>query len=82
MTWRTLTERDCCEWKLNKLTLVIGMCGDPVRDLPCVQLASYLEGSPLMWNTLLHLHVYLNANDHDDVYNSKVQVKLVTIHYL
>ena len=26
-------------------------------DLPCVQLASYLEGSSLMWMMLLHLHV-------------------------
>ena len=28
-----------------------------------MQLASYLEGSPLMWMMLLHLHVNLNADD-------------------
>ena len=28
-------------------------------DLPCVQLTSYLEGSPLMWMMLLHLHINL-----------------------
>ena len=39
-----------------------------MRDLPCAQLASYLEGSPLMCMMLLHLHVYLNADDDDDVY--------------
>ena len=33
---------------------------------PCVQLASYLERSPLMWMMLLHLHVNLNADDNDD----------------
>ena len=34
-----------------------------------MQLASYLEGRPLMWMMLLHLHVNLNADDddhHDD----------------
>ena len=33
-----------------------------------MQLARYLEGSPLLWMTLLHLHIYLNAadDDHDD----------------
>ena len=40
-----------------------GMCGDPVRDLPCVQ----LKGSQLMWRMLLHLHVNLNADDDDDL---------------
>ena len=50
----------------TKLTLVIGMCGDPVRDLPCMQLANYLEGSPLMWMMLLHLYINLNADDADE----------------
>ena len=49
LTWKKLTERDCCEWKLTKV--------DPqerstwrsgVRSL-CVQLASYLERGPLKW---------------------------------
>ena len=40
---------------------MIGMCGDPERDLPCVQLGSYMEMSPLIWMTLLHLQVNLNV---------------------
>ena len=47
MTWKQLTERDC----------MIEICGDLVRDLPCVQQASYLEGGPLMWMLPLYLHV-------------------------
>ena len=43
---------------------MIGMCGDPVRSA-CSQLASYLEGSPLMWIVLLHLLISLNADDDD-----------------
>ena len=31
-----------------------------------MQLASYLEGRPLMWMMLLHLHANVNANDNDD----------------
>ena len=31
-----------------------------------MQLASYLEGIPLMWMMLLNLHVNLNADDDDD----------------
>ena len=31
-----------------------------------MQLASYLEGSTLMWIMLVHLHVTLNADDDDD----------------
>ena len=42
---------------------MIEMCGDPVRDLPCMQLDSYVKGSPLLWMTLLHLHVNLYADD-------------------
>ena len=49
----------------TRLTLLIGMCGDPMRDVPCVQLHSCLVGSPLMWMMLLHLHVNLNADDDD-----------------
>ena len=31
MVWRTLTERDCREWKLNEVvTVLICMCGDPM----------------------------------------------------
>ena len=41
----------------TSLTLVIGMCENPLGDLPCEQLASYLERSLLIWMMLLHLHV-------------------------
>ena len=41
---KQLTERDCREWKLSLLTLMINIPG----DLPCVQQASYLEGGPLI----------------------------------
>ena len=41
----------------TSLTLVIGMCENPLGDLPCEQLASYLERSLLKWVMLLHLHV-------------------------
>ena len=37
-------------------------------EIQCEKLASYLEGSPLMWMMLLHLHVNLKAaaaNDDD-----------------
>ena len=45
---------------------MIGMCEDPVRDLPCMQIASYLERSKLMWLMLLHLHINLNVGDDKD----------------
>ena len=45
---------------------MIGMSGDPMRELPCVQLTSYLEGSPLIWMVLLHMHSNLHANDDGD----------------
>ena len=35
-------------------------------DLLCVQLASYLEGGPLMWMMPLHLHVD-QKSDNDDL---------------
>ena len=41
----------------TSLTLVIGVRESPMGDLPCVQLASYLERSLLIWMMLLHLHV-------------------------
>ena len=41
----------------RQLTLKKGAPGDQVRDLLCVQLASYLERGPLMWMMPLHLHV-------------------------
>ena len=41
----------------QKLTLKKGTPEDQVRDLLCVQLASYLDRGPLMWMMPLHLHV-------------------------
>ena len=39
---------------------------DLVWDLPCVQQASYLEGSPPMWMLPLYLHVN-KKSDYDDI---------------
>ena len=39
-----------------QLTLKKGAPGDQVGDLLCVQLASYLEGGPLMWMMPLHVN--------------------------
>ena len=41
MTWKQLTEKDCREWKLSAIN---PHNRDLVRDLPCMQQASYLEG--------------------------------------
>ena len=38
-------------------TLMIEIPGDLVRDLPCMQQASYLEGVPLVWMLPMYLHV-------------------------
>ena len=38
-------------------TLMIVTTGNLVSDLPCMQQASYLEGSPLLWMLPLYLHV-------------------------
>ena len=44
--------------QLSKMAAtIIGSSEHLMGDLPCVQLASYLEGSLLMWMMLLHLHV-------------------------
>ena len=40
--------------------------GDLVRDLPCVQQASCLEGGPLLWIWPLSLHVNQKSDDDDD----------------
>ena len=42
----------------RQLTLKIGTPWDQVWDLLWVQLASYLEGGPLMWMMPLHLYVH------------------------
>ena len=46
--------------------LLIDLHGDLVRDLPCMQQASYLEGGPLMWMLLLYLIVNQKNDDDDD----------------
>ena len=40
--------------------------GDLVRDLTCVQQASYQEGGPLLWILPLYLHVNKKSDDDDD----------------
>ena len=47
-------------------TLMIETPGDMVWDLPCVQLASYLEGGPLKWILSLNRHVNQKYDDDDD----------------
>ena len=47
-------------------TLMIETPGDLVWDLPCVPLARYLEGGPLMWILSLNLHVNQKSGDDDD----------------
>ena len=47
-------------------TLMIDIPGDLVRDLPCMQQASYLEGGPLVWILPLYLHVN-QKTDYDDM---------------
>ena len=44
-------------------TLMIETPGDLVRDLPCMQQASCLEGGPLLW---IYLHVNQKSDDDDD----------------
>ena len=48
------------------LTLMIETPRDLEWDLPCVQLASYLEGGPLMWILSLNLHVNQKSSEDDD----------------
>ena len=50
----------------RQLTLKKGAPGDQVCDLLCMQLASYLEGGPLMWMMPLHLNVNQKSNYDDD----------------
>ena len=45
---------------------MIDIPGDLVRDLLCVQQASYLEGRSLMWMLPLYLHVNQKCDDDDD----------------
>ena len=59
-------EKDCREWKLTtvdpqEMTWRLG-----VRSVICMQLASYLEGGPLMWMMPLHLQVN-QKSDYDDM---------------
>ena len=37
-----------------------------MRDLPCLQQASYLEGGPLTWMLSLYLQDNQNYDDYDD----------------
>ena len=48
-------------------THMIEIRGDLVWDLPRVQQASYLEGSPLMWMLPLYLHVNQKSDYDDDM---------------
>ena len=62
LTWKKLMEKDCGEWSSRQLTLKKGAPRQQVWDLLWVQLASYLEGGPMMWMMPLHLHVYQKSD--------------------
>ena len=49
-------------WSSRQMTLKKEAPGDQVWDLLCVQLASYLEGGPLMWMMPLHPRVNKKSN--------------------
>ena len=49
-------------WASRQLTLKKGAPGDQVWDLLCMQLASYLEGGPLVKKMPLHVN-YKSPND-------------------
>ena len=57
MTWEKLTE-----WKLKKVGHHVRSSWRSGVNLLCVQLASFLEGGPLMWRLSLHL----NSNQKSD----------------
>ena len=66
MTWKQL-KRGIAENGSSQLsTLMIETPGDLVRDLPCVQQASCLEGGPLLWIWPLYLQVNQKSDDDDD----------------
>ena len=79
LTWKKLMEKDCRDWKLTTVDpQERSTCpGDQGRDLLCVQLASYLEGGPLMWMMPLHLHVN-QKSDFDD-YDDDIQIFLTSV---
>ena len=70
MTMKQLTKRDRRAWMLSAIDphdrCTRSWRSDLVWDLPCVQQASYLEGSPLMWMLPLYLHVNKKSDDDDD----------------
>ena len=62
--WRRRTAVSGSSWQL---VLKKGASGDQVWDLLYVQLASYLEGSPLM--LMITLHLYVNQkSDYDMIF--------------
>ena len=63
---KKLTNKDCYEWVLTAVNHK-GAPRDQVRHMLWMQLASYLEGGPLMWMMPLHLHVnQIFDYDYDD----------------
>ena len=47
---------------------MIDIPGDLVRDLPCMQQASYQEWGPLMWMLPLYLHINQKSDNDDMIY--------------
>ena len=56
------------------------MWDDQVPDLLCLQIASYLEGGPLMWMMPLHLHVN-QKSDYDYMKLSVVSAQIQISEY-
>ena len=54
--WQRGIAENGSSW-LSTLMIDIHVLWDAVRDLPCLQKASYLQGNPLMWMLPLYLHV-------------------------
>ena len=52
-----------------------------MRDLTCMQQASYLEGGPLLWILPLYLHVNKKSSDDDDGDDSTFNVKCKITYY-
>ena len=77
-SWKQVTERDRKIGVSHQSILMRATHGDLVYEQPCVQVASYLEGCPLMCKLPQHLHVNQNADDDDVFYmNHHVALQIV-----
>ena len=68
LTWKKLKGKDCREWKLTTVDPQERCTWRSGVRSAMWQLASYLEGGPLMWMMPLHLHVNQKSDYDDDNY--------------